>query len=574
MATTIASNTTSVSSTGYGSGSFTYMVDIVQNSYDETNRTVNITAKAYCKGVKSYYNNWGDSTATFTVTTSNAEEANANADMQEQHSVSTSSYTTLATLTKDFTYSADGTLVITATMSYGFGSSASYLPVGAVLEVQGNATSIGAAEVDPDQVEVDFAYTGTIQSFTTPLVGTYTLQCWGADGNNSYLSVAGGTGGYAKGSYLTTKDKTLYVVVGGKNSTYYDGGYNGGGAGTTQYNSGKGTITRKGGGGGGATNISLTETLLKDSTQSNVLIVAGGGGGAGSFTASAASYQGSGTASTGGAGGGTTGANAGGALGSGGYSYGGRGGLANSVGNVSGEMIDMDSDVNGGFGYGGAGEITSTSTSSYLYVGGGGGGAGWYGGSGGGSYANSTTLNKNKAGGGGGGSGHVDSSLTNTVLTQGVSANADGQGKSIITYLHKKINYNPNGGSTSPDVQEFAAPCTLTVAPSIARQSEIDTKYYTITVDTDGGDPIADLTTSKDDTTYYDFDGWTDGTNTYTAGSNQEFSDNKTLSATWSSELVFGTYSSVTIPKPNKASTKTETSSTCTLKINANGGTF
>ena len=128
-----------------------------------------------------------------------------------------------------------------------------------------------------------FNYTGSVQTFTAPVTGTYQLEVWGAQGGNagyySYSSATGigGKGGYSKGEIHLNAGQTISIYVGGQGGstqgTYVgdysitvQGGWNGGGAGL-QYG-----MT----GGGGATDMRLGGTAL-----ANRIIVAGGGGGAG-----------------------------------------------------------------------------------------------------------------------------------------------------------------------------------------------------------------------------------------------------------------------------------------------------
>ena len=97
-------------------------------------------------------------------------------------------------------------------------------------------TSDGTTEVasDPDDCMTgvdegyNFAYTGSIQTFTAPKTGIYQLETWGAQGGNAEdseneLTARGGYGAYAKGEVLLVQGETLYIGVGGQN------GFNGGG---------------------------------------------------------------------------------------------------------------------------------------------------------------------------------------------------------------------------------------------------------------------------------------------------------------------------------------------------------
>jgi len=57
-----------------------------------------------------------------------------------------------------------------------------------------------------------FNYTGSVQSFTAPTTGVYTLEAWGAQGGNDPQSpgtIFGGRGGYASGEvYLNGEIET------------------------------------------------------------------------------------------------------------------------------------------------------------------------------------------------------------------------------------------------------------------------------------------------------------------------------------------------------------------------------
>ncbi|MBL1006075.1 MAG: fimbrillin family protein [Escherichia coli] len=125
-----------------------------------------------------------------------------------------------------------------------------------------------------------FSFKGSTESFTVPVDGTYTLECWGAGENQ---------GGKSKGDYRTTKNQTLYICVGGKGTTgdrskIGEGGYNGGGNGGTAVINDKGQPLKRGDGGSGATHICLEDGVLSKLEaaykQNLLLMVAGGQGGA------------------------------------------------------------------------------------------------------------------------------------------------------------------------------------------------------------------------------------------------------------------------------------------------------
>ncbi|MDR0591296.1 MAG: IPT/TIG domain-containing protein, partial [Candidatus Nomurabacteria bacterium] len=80
---------------------------------------------------------------------------------------------------------------------------------------------------------VDFDYTGSVQTYTVPYTGQYTLEAWGAAGEdrNGSDDSYGGGGGYSKGSVTLTAGTVLYVYAGGSDAasgTWYNGARGGG----------------------------------------------------------------------------------------------------------------------------------------------------------------------------------------------------------------------------------------------------------------------------------------------------------------------------------------------------------
>ena len=118
----------------------------------------------------------------------------------------------------------------------------------------------------------NFAYTGGEQSFTVPCDGNYKLETWGASGGNigPYL---GGRGAYTLGEIELTKNRNLYVYVGGQGTNTDIGGYNGGSSLTVGQ-------SKYGSSGGGATDIRLNNGTWDsfDSLKSRIMVSAGGGG--------------------------------------------------------------------------------------------------------------------------------------------------------------------------------------------------------------------------------------------------------------------------------------------------------
>lgn len=281
-------------------------------------------------------------------------------------------------------------------------------------------------------VENYFSYTGSVQTFTAPVDGEYTLEVGGAQGGGE-SDLEGGKGGKSTGKVTLKKGETIYLYVGQSGSNNYgtaSGTYNGGGAAGGVF----GTA------GGGATHIAKTQRgELKNYAdhKEDVLIVAGGGGGA------SADYNKN--KSTGGYGGGTTGSQGGqfpsGAAyymdvraGGGSQTSGGCAGKTYAIVNITegssgNHHYDWTMSGNKGlFGQGGSGKKYNgynTSYSGYTDNYGAGGGGGWYGGG-------STVEN----GGAGGGSGYTGG-VTDGSMQTGVN---EGNGYAKITYIDTDIS--------------------------------------------------------------------------------------------------------------------------------------
>ena len=245
-----------------------------------------------------------------------------------------------------------------------------------------------------------FVYKGSTESFTVPVNGTYTLECWGAGHSQ---------GGKSEGDYHATKNQILYICVGGMGTQGVVaglgvGGYNGGG------NGGWSKYYYCGSGGSGATHICLEDGVLKDLKNAyennKLLMVAGGQGGKV------------------------------GPYGTGGYGGGIEGGKPNCLYSVTNYPVATQSSGNA-FGLGQTGRDGTANNGGYE--GGGGGGGGLYGGYAPqalGPYTNHT---------GGGGSGYVNAKLVNSktiagnetfLSPSGVSETGHaGNGAALITWL-------------------------------------------------------------------------------------------------------------------------------------------
>ena len=118
----------------------------------------------------------------------------------------------------------------------------------------------------------DFAYTGSVQSYTIPVTGTYRVELWGASGGD-FGPYKGGLGGYTSGYIHLQAGQVLYFYVGGEGSRSVTGGWNGGGDLSP-------TATSYGATGGGATDVRLVSGAWNnfDSLKSRIMVAGGGGG--------------------------------------------------------------------------------------------------------------------------------------------------------------------------------------------------------------------------------------------------------------------------------------------------------
>jgi len=125
-------------------------------------------------------------------------------------------------------------------------------------------TTYYVQSVTPQGGAQTYNYTGSVQTFTAPTNGTYTLEAWGAQGGNDPSNpnaIFGGRGGYAKGDVYLTAGQTIQVYVG-------------------QQGSGCLNSSWRSTGGGGATDFRLTGGNWNDNAGllSRILVAGGGGG--------------------------------------------------------------------------------------------------------------------------------------------------------------------------------------------------------------------------------------------------------------------------------------------------------
>ena len=278
-----------------------------------------------------------------------------------------------------------------------------------------NAAMTQSIKTDADFYQLARKYdcTQSVETFTALEGGTYTLECWGAQGadfdNHITPKLYGGKGGYARGMYTMNKEQNIFICVGG-----HLNGYNNKIPNVVNPNHGPA--------GGGATSITTTNRgVLSEFNlfRGEVLLVAGGGG---------AQDAGEGTPKAG-VGGGLFGGDGQGVV----RGYGARpdGPGANGLRNTS----NLPHNHSAGFGYGGVASVWDPNGGGW-YDFGAQGGSGYYGGGG--------TQQAGPAGGGSSYYGGVTSGTTIAGNGNQPSPNGDtqqlgqsGSGNCVISWFLK-----------------------------------------------------------------------------------------------------------------------------------------
>ena len=242
---------------------------------------------------------------------------------------------------------------------------------------------------------------GTLQTFTVPDTGNYSIEAWGAQGGTATGSASGGLGARMYGEFSLVAGQTVTILVGQQ-------GIGGNNSQNSHYS----------GGGGGGTFV----TVSPHNTTASICVVAGGGGGGYKYYSSQSSGIGGTTAQTGTSG---QGSQSGGG--------GGSGGNASNGGSSAGfQGNGLVAPAASAYVNGGAGGLMRTAWGAMGLVGGygGGGGAGLPSGGGGGySGGGGGTWSSSGAGGGGG-------SYNNGVNQSNTSAVRSGHGLVEILALN------------------------------------------------------------------------------------------------------------------------------------------
>ena len=290
--------------------------------------------------------------------------------------------------------------------------------------------------------------TSSVQSFTVPTSGYYTIEAAGAQGGASAYGGSGGLGAKVRGEFSLTQGDVVQLVVGSRPvgpRGQYDGGAGGGG-----------TFAFVG------SSCTTLPTLP-------LLVAGGGGGGAGSGATTARS--------------GLNGAAAGGTNGAGGSAYGGDFyySAAGGTGWVSAGANGSSPTYSGGGQrwYGGRGPSYSGNYGSWGGFGGG-GAAGFYGpggGGGGGGYSGGGGGAQTLASGGGGGSYNDGANQTHT------SAIQTGHGYVTITYKPPVCAHSEFEEGVALDPQCSSCASTVCGIDDLCCSSTWDATCVSIAVD-------------------------------------------------------------------------------------------
>lgn len=280
-----------------------------------------------------------------------------------------------------------------------------------------------------------FSYSGSYLTFTVPFTGTYTIECWGAQGGDCEFS--GGRGSYVCGTIHLEVDRTLFVYIGEAGTGFASNQtFNGGGIGRDGRSGSDGRSYR----GGGSSDIRTSKHSGSDgwsgsaSIESRILVAAGGGG------ALTYGYSGSGL-----------GGDAGGLIGYSGNTRtkGATSGWTNAAGGGQTSLVNgwkynnsISNSANGTKGIGGSSITTADPYGS-------GGGSGYYGGGSGGYVGG---IVGSGAGGSSFISGHPGcTTVTGYIFNSGTTKMIDGKGltwttSSQVTGGAAEQMPNPSGG--------------------------------------------------------------------------------------------------------------------------------
>ncbi|GAP95955.1 glycine-rich protein [Leptolyngbya sp. NIES-2104] len=90
------------------------------------------------------------------------------------------------------------------------------------------AVAAGVAYATPAAALQTFNFTGSLQSWTVPITGTYTITTFGAQGGNR-VGLPGGLGGRTGADFNLAAGQTISILVGGQGGNSNVRGSGGGG---------------------------------------------------------------------------------------------------------------------------------------------------------------------------------------------------------------------------------------------------------------------------------------------------------------------------------------------------------
>lgn len=193
--------TKDVSCTDY-SNAFRYRLRVLENSYTVATNSHNITVIFDILGLRSYYNGYADSDATFRIRASNGTTYNADTNIRGSHSTNYNSYVEIGRWTGDVVGADNGTLTLTPTVTYGW-ASPSYVPQSSTITGTATATTLPRHS--------DITYTNpctmgaTNQIKVTEKSASFTHKLYYKTSTGSYTQITGGS----KSGLVTTYNWTV-----------------------------------------------------------------------------------------------------------------------------------------------------------------------------------------------------------------------------------------------------------------------------------------------------------------------------------------------------------------------------
>ncbi|MDO4377978.1 MAG: DUF859 family phage minor structural protein [Erysipelotrichia bacterium] len=149
MAKTIASGSAYASTYSYGTQSYLYETEVVENSQSIENNTTNVTVNFYITPKNSKFNGWADDDAKFEISSNNGQTFNNNSVLRSARPNCTTynSRVLVVSWTGTFNNKTDGSLAITASITYGWVSNSTnyYTPKTTTVTANGNTTTIPRA---------------------------------------------------------------------------------------------------------------------------------------------------------------------------------------------------------------------------------------------------------------------------------------------------------------------------------------------------------------------------------------------------------------------------------------------